>query len=176
MYKDAQGLPINVVVMMIIGLVLFTLGMTLFFQIYDSGEEMVNRMNNDIRTDITARECDGDHWLCAPSFTLPPGDGQSFRLQLTNQDDSDATFTLAFDDDNYRSLSNGFAIEQACGSIEVTPATKPVTLEPGASAWFPMYVEMTELKDQPCSFVFTAELQRSGSGVETRAITINIDE
>ena len=39
--KKAQGLPINVIVMMIIGLVLFGIGMALFTDIAGSGEDTI---------------------------------------------------------------------------------------------------------------------------------------
>lgn len=155
--KTAQGLPINVIVMLMIGLLLFGSGIALFAKISTAGEDQIDDLNNQIKSDIAALECENNNgWLCAPSYVMNVGESKSFQIYATNIGDSNDEYRVYFDltqidDDDY-------GVEKDCGAILLDFAQAPVQIVSGSTTAFPFIVRSSRILTTPCSFVTTAYL------------------
>lgn len=93
--KKAMELSVNMVVMLIIGILLFGLGMGLFAKISASAEDEIRKMNDDVRTGISALECNTDDWICAPTMALDAGEEALFRVYMTNKNNQADEFKIS---------------------------------------------------------------------------------
>ena len=80
--KKAMEMSINLVVTLIIGIVIFGLGMSLFSKISSSGDDQITDLNNKIKNNIASLECDGDEIICSPSFKMKNGETKTFDLYM----------------------------------------------------------------------------------------------
>ena len=92
--KVAAAIAVNTVVMMIIGLTIFGLGMGLFAKISGGAEDEIENLNNQIKSDIASLECDGDSWICVPSYKIKNGEEYTFEIFIANHADSSKKFSI----------------------------------------------------------------------------------
>lgn len=155
----AQGLPINLVVTLIIGIVIFGLGFGLFSKISSSGQDQIDDLSNKVKTGITSLECDGEDWICAPSYKLKNGDSQTFNIYVSNKGDESAKFKVEFPnlvsitDDGKQGIS-----KDGCGSVFLLYPSIEFNVLSGESAQIPFTIKATKVTSTPCSFVTTAKL------------------
>lgn len=158
--KKGMDLPVNIVVMLIIGLIIFGLGMSLFSKISGSAESELADLNNQIKNDIASLQCQGDDWLCSSSNVIKNGGKDTFMLYVANRGDETAKFSVSFN------LNSDGMIEKAgCGSIAISYPNIDSNILSGQSGSFPFIVRASRVNKVPCSFVTTATL--SEGGVET---------
>lgn len=169
-----QGLPVNIIVMMILGLVLFGLGMAMFTQIASSSEDSVDDLNDRIKSDIASLECSGEQWICAPNYKMGNGDRMTFELFAANRGNTNDQFSVDF---NLSEVDPGkFGITNDCGSILITHPSISPNIRAGFSASFPFVVRASRVGDTPCSFVTSVNLEDSSGDVVGRApIIIRIE-
>ena len=155
--KKGVSLPINMVVMMIIGIIIFALGMSLFSKMMGSGNEQIDDLNNKIVNDIASLECPGDDWICSPSNVMKNGENKVFQIYVANKADTQKTFKIDFpnlvDIDGKKGIT-----KTSCGSIIVLYPQIETKIESGNSASFPFKVLATRIKKTPCSFVTSVKL------------------
>ena len=154
--KKAQELPVNMVVMIILGLIIFGLGIGLFSKISNSGNEEVDRLNEQVKLGITSLEFQGDDWVCAPAYDINNGDGATFYLYIANKDDENHVFKVEF----VGAESGSGDIESAgCGHITLNYlSTLEFNVISGESAEIPYIIKAKNVKKTPCSFIVTAKL------------------
>ena len=151
--KKSMELPINTVVMMMIGLILFGIGMSLFFKISSSGESQVEELNSKIRTNIASLECSGDDYICAPNIKVRIGDSEVSEVFVSNRDDTNKKFKIVIN-----GLVNQELVSTDCGSIRVLYLENlDQTIMSGESASFPVKISADKVK-KPCSFTTTISL------------------
>lgn len=155
----AQGLPVNIVVMMIIGIVLFGLGMSLFFKISSAGEDSIDDLNNQIKSDIASLECSGTEWVCTPSHKMRNGGKETFEIFIANREDSAKEFTVdiqteIIDPNDPTKLG----INSDCGSILLSSPSITTNVRSGFSASYPFIVRASRVEKTPCTFVTSVTL------------------
>ena len=140
--KKSMELPINTVVMMMIGLILFGLGMSLFFKISSSSEDTVEDLNSKIRTNIASLECSGDDYICAPNIKVRIGDSEVSEVFVSNRDDTNKEFKIVIN-----GLVNQELNSTDCGSIRVLYLVDlEQTIMSGQSASFPVRISANKVK------------------------------
>ncbi len=166
-HKKAQGLPVNVVVTLIIGIIIFGLGMGLFYKISSSGEDIVNDLNKDVKQDIANLECDGEEWICSPSYTMKKNEVGRFQVYVANKGNERI--------DNVRiefPVASGEELPpKDCGTATIYYPTIEVNIQSGESASFPFSIRDVKVKDK-CSFVTSATLIASGDADGQKAAVI----
>lgn len=158
--KKAQGLPVNVVVMMIIGIIIFGIGMALFTQIYDSSDDQIEDWNNMIKNDINSLECPGDDWICIPNNKMNNGEKKTFQVYIANRGDSNSKFYIDFP--SITTVNGKPAIEKAgCGSVQLSfpPTQVKIDVDSGNSASIPFIITANRVSNTPCNFLTTAVLK-----------------
>lgn len=153
----AQGLPVNTVIMVIIGLTIFGLGMGLFTSISNSGQDEIDKLNEQVRTGINSLECDGADWICSPARELKNGEGATFDLNIANKGEENQQFSIKFL--GVDAGSEGEILKDGCGSVTLNYLNDlQVNILSGESATIPYYVKARNVEKIPCSFVATAQL------------------
>lgn len=163
--KKGIELAINTVVMLIIGLVLFGLGMSLFTQIASGGEDQIDDMRVEIVDSLAGLECNSQEWLCIPTTRLDQGERQTVNVYVTNLADSEQNIAISLPSsltpraDN----ANAFVLDKSnCGSITLIPYPNPLPIARGEVAKIPMFVE-TNTVSRACSFTTSIEIVNSGN-------------
>ena len=173
--KVAAAIAVNTVVMMIIGLTIFGLGMGLFAKISGSAEGEIDDLNNQIRSDIASLECDGDEWICVPSYKIKNGNEETFEIFIANHGDSTKPFSVALDLDT---VDGKGAIDKlgTCGIVMVSylPLAE-VNIKSGFSASMPFIVKATRVSKTPCSFITTAALSEDGVEIGKTSVIIRVE-
>lgn len=168
--KKSMELPINTVVMMMIGLILFGLGMSLFFKISSSSEDTVEDLNSKIRTNIASLECSGDDYICAPNIKVRIGDSEVSEVFVSNRDDTNKEFKIVIN-----GLVNQELNSTDCGSIRVLYLVDlEQTIMSGQSASFPVRISANKVK-KACSFTTTIDLISGTSVVGKTPLIIRVD-
>jgi hypothetical protein len=161
--KVAAAIAVNTVVMMIIGLTIFGLGMGLFGKISGGAEDEIDSLNNKIKSDIASLECDGDEWICVPSYKIKNGDQETFEMFIANHGESSDKFKIEL---GILPLTdgNGNGIEKSdCGSVAVSYLeSAEVNIRSGYSGALPFIVKATRVSKTPCSFITIATLSKVG--------------
>jgi len=173
-YKKAQGLPVNIIVMLIIGIIIFGLGMGLFSKISGAGEDEIERLNQQVKLGITSLECDGEHWICSPAYDLPNGDSATFSLYVANKGDENNKFQIKFDD---APDGKGKVEKDKCGSIDLSYLSSlEVNILSGESAKIPFIVNAKNVKHTPCSFVANVKLLdvQTGDEIDKTSVIVKI--
>lgn len=146
--KKAMELTINMVVMLIIGVILFGLGIGLFGRFADSGQEEIEDLNNRLRQNINALECSGDEWICVPSIKMQDGDTAYGQVFVVNRGEAAAEFGVEI------KLTEAQDIEKDnCGAVTVKYLSDAVSIQPGKSTSIPFLVLANKVTNTPCSFV-----------------------
>lgn len=153
--KKAQGLPVNVVVMLILGIILFGLGFALFTQVSSKGEESINDLSERIKTDIQSLECKGDDWICTPSYTMKNGESKTFEIFVANRDQENSKYRVEL---NLEEIGAEKGITNSCGNVKVLTPIMETNIKSGNSASFPFLVTANQVSKTPCSFITTAFL------------------
>lgn len=174
----AQGLPINVVVMMIIGIIIFGIGISLFSQISSEGDDYIEELNDQIRSDIANLYCDGSDWICSGSIVMKK-EKASFEVFISNHGDAVSDYSITLDGDGAVG-ANGVKLEKAsCGEINLFHPTNSISIESGQSAAFPVIVRDNGVIKRPCSFTVIANLVSSGGSSsgdgEKTPITVRVE-
>lgn len=155
--KKAQGLPINILVMLIIGIVIFGLGMALFTNVFNSSDDSIEKLGLEIQNDIASLECQGEDWICSPSNKMKITESRNFNIFIANRDAKDAkNFKVEI---NREELGDGKLgiIKDECGEILIVYPEMEITIQPGHSASIPFNVKATRVTSE-CSFVTSATL------------------
>lgn len=154
--KLAQGLPVNIIVMMIIGIILFGLGLGLFSKIAGSGEETIEDLNDRIKDNINSLECQNtNEWICSPPSDVNNGDRGTFEIFIANKGNLNKKFRVEL---NLTTVGNNRGITNKCGSIIVSYPSKEINILSGTSASIPYAVIASRVSQQDCSFITTATL------------------
>lgn len=158
--KKAMELPINMIVMMIIGIILFGIGMSLFSKISSSGEDQIQELNSKIKTNIASLECEGEDRICAPNMKLKNGDSEVYEVFISNKGDTNKEFSIRIN-----GLVNQELLSTDCGSVKVIylEALKQNVLS-GKSASMPVKISANKVK-KSCSFTTTIDLIETGKAV-----------
>ncbi len=169
--KKTQGLPVNVVVMLILGIVIFGLGMALFNKISGSAESEIADLNNQIKNDIASLQCQGDKWICSPSNTIKNGGKDTFVVYIANKGDTSNKFSLDF-----ALNSEGRIEKEGCGSILLNYPPIETEIKSGTSASIPYIVRANQVSNTPCNFVTTVTLNSDGDGdLQKTSIIIRVE-
>ncbi len=162
--KLGQGLPVNIIVMLIIGLVLFGLGMGLFTKVFKSGDDQVEDLANKVRDNIAALECEGDEWICFPTAKVRNGKTQTFEAFITNRAEDADKFTMSInlDDLTDSGLDGSYGITKDCGAIVVKYLKNYETnIVSGKGTAMPITIDAAKVSKTPCSFTKTITLTNS---------------
>jgi len=173
-YKRAQGLPINIIVMLILGIIIFGIGIGLFSKISKPGDEEIERIHQEVKTRITSLACDGEHWVCSPAYDLPNGESATFSLYVANKGDENKKFKIKFDD-----APDGVGVieEDKCGSIDLSYLSSlKINILSGESAEIPFIVKAKNVKHTPCSFVANLKLLdvQTGDEIDKTSVIIKV--
>lgn len=147
--KKGMELSINIIVMLILGLVIFGLGMGLFAKIAGSSEDQVGELENKIKTGIASLECDGEDWICVPKISINNGKSQSFLLYIANRGDEVGSFSV-----NVPTTLT----KNDCGSIDLVGYPGDIQVRAKESAQVPFIVTANKVTKFPCSFIGTISL------------------
>ncbi len=172
--NKAQGLPINIVVMMIIGIIIFGLGLSMFSKFSSSGEEQISDLTNLIKKDIANLECNSNEWICSPSYKMKNGKTKTFEIFIVNNGDSSKDFSVELKTDNPPIVSGKKSLTKDCGSIIVGIYPGEINIQSGASASIPFQVIASRVNKTPCSFVTTATLTPTSSGWVSKKTSVII--
>ena len=173
--KKAMELPLNIIVMIIIGLVLFGLGMSLFGTLTGAGEEQIDELSAKVEDDLGKIECNNAEWVCAPTVDLKLGESTTSHVYVVNRGNSEKEFSINFSsssmDLNVTGAKKVFEKDDECGSIVLAHYPGKISIESGASAGFPVQIFSTRVIEQGCSFTLLVE---TSNGEKTPMI-INVE-
>ncbi len=178
MNKKAMEMSINLVVTLIIGIIIFGLGMGLFSKISSSGDDQINDLNSKIKNNIASLECDGDEIICSPSFKMRNGDEKTFELFISNNNDNNEKFKIEInskDEDNNLEGKTGIW-KDGCGGILISYPNIEINVLSKNSASVPFIVKATRVSKTPCSFITTAKLIDSNNNeVGKTALIVRVE-
>lgn len=160
--KKAVSLPINMVVMLIIGIMLFGLSLLIFQKFTNSSNDEMERLNAEIQTNLDSLSCDNNEYVCTSKISVKAGDIRTSSIIISNIGDSQEIFKINF---NEISLSSS-----GCGNVEIfapfTDISKneigAITLKAGKSAKIPFSVN-TKMAQRDCTFITTITLNKTTS-------------
>lgn len=159
--RKAMEIGINMVVMMIIGIVIFALGFGLFGKIAGSSEDQLEDLQSQIKNNIASLECEGDSWVCAPSYKMKMGERSQFNIVVANRDDEAKDFSIEIEGEV---VENGVKIaKDGCGEIKIAYLDSEIKIERGYSQNFPIIVYTSEVYKK-CSFLTAINLITDGAG------------
>jgi hypothetical protein len=159
--KLGQGLPVNIIVMLIIGLVIFGLGMGLFTKVFKSGDDQVEDLTGQIRENIAALECEGDEWICMPTSKVRNGKTQTFEAFIANRGEDTDKFGMSINLDE-EVLEDSDGITNDCGTIVVKYLKNFETnVVSGQGTALPITVDAAKVSKTPCSFTKTVTLTKA---------------
>jgi len=177
--KKSMELPINLVVTLIIGIVIFGLGMGLFSRFSGAGDETIDDLTDRIKNDIASLECDGTDWICSPAYDIGDGEQKDFTIYFSNKDDVTKEFKVEIinkDPDNNLDGSKGIWKDACGGVVIIYPINTLISLESGYSGSIPFRVITNRIKKSPCSFVTTARLlSPTGREISKTSLIINVE-
>ncbi len=163
--KKAQGLPVNVVVMIIIGLIIFGIGMGLFAKLSSSGEDLTSDLESKIKNDISSLECDGEDWICFPTAKMKNGDKKTFEIFIANRGEDEKEFNVTIDWQEVDSNTGDYGINKTgCGAVLGGHYTGEINVKRGFSGSVPVVIQASRVSKTPCSFIITAELNEVNGG------------
>ncbi len=187
MNKKGVELAVNTIVMLIIGIVLFGLGMSLFANFISAGDERIDDLSNQVRTGLGEARCSfdgGSGWICAPSINVGLGHDSQDYVYVANRggDNKDFEIDIRSSDyymDNSPSGGDAFEKDDECGEIIVGGYFGPLSIAPGEVAAFPIQVLTTRVVEEGCSFVLLAEIRDADGNDEAEdestPLIINVD-
>lgn len=159
MVKKAQGLPINIVVMLIIGILIFGLGLSLFSKMFTAGEDQVGDLSSEIRDDLQGLACKGGEWLCASDVKLRAGEDVSASILITNMGTTAEDFRLEFEGTSTTPIDKE---KTGCGKIRLYPFTGDHTIQAGKTSSIPVKIfSQNFVKD--CTYIVSVELECTSS-------------
>lgn len=171
--KKAMELPLNIVIMMIIGIVIFGLGMSLFSKISNSGNQQISDLNDKIKADISSIECSGEDWVCFPAAKLRMGKSQLFSAVVSNKDDVKESLKINFP--KFGSHHSFNLSGNNCGSIKVYYPSASINVTSSDQASFPVMVYANNVSRSGCSFVTPIEVKTStGTSKGKSTFIVNI--
>ena len=154
--KKGIELAINTIVMIIIGLVIFGLGMGLFVKIANSGDDQIDNMRTSIVDSLGGLECDSQEWLCIPSISIDLGDSGIYYAYITNLDDKPGEFKLDF---STLGFTAPYSLDKSgCGTLILTPFPDSITINRGEIAKVPIAIN-TKDAIKACSFTTTVSIE-----------------
>lgn len=160
--KKAMELPINIVVMLIIGILLFGMGIALFSQFIGAGEEQVSELESQVENDLGQLQCDGNDWICAPTVDMGLNDDKTSYVYVVNREDSKQEYSISLSSSSMTKDTEGakqvFEKNDECGSIVVAPYSGEISIESGDTAGFPLQIFSSRVIKESCSFTLLAEL------------------
>lgn len=159
--KTAQGFPVQIVMMTILGIVLLSMGFYLSASIFDSGSDFTADLSNELRTNIDSRYCDGSSPLCAPRIVIRGEDSDVVTLFAVNLEAATQEYTLKVNSHS----STQKIINASCGTLAYDEYSRPIQIASSTSAEIPMAVSKRNVDSVPCSFTTTMWLE-DGSGAE----------
>lgn len=154
--KKAMELPLNIVIMMIIGLVLFGIGFSMFASFSSEGADTIDNLNSKIKNNIASLECQGDEWICAPSVRIRNGRNGDYNVFVANRGDTDKSFGIKIDLET-SSSGDRQVISNDCGEVIVYYPDISVPIQRGQSASFPFTIYTDRVRTAPCSFTTIVE-------------------
>jgi len=150
--NKAQGFPIQVVLMVILGVVLLGMGLGLFGRIFTGGEDFTQDLSVSLKNNLDENYCQGERTLCAPNIVLRGTDSDISYLNVVNLESIEKTYRVEIN------LNSG-NIEAACGTLRVQPYAEEFTIESGKSSQIPVAFSKVSINSRPCSFTTTAHLK-----------------
>ena len=153
--NKAMELPINIVVSVIIGIVIFAVGLQLTTQIFSEGESIVSNENERVSQGIRDLQCQGDNsWICTPTLVMRNGERSTSTINIINLDlDSTRTFSVEFEGLEDNLLSSD------CGSVAFSHYPNPFTVNPGEGLTITYTVVASRISEVPCSITTLARLK-----------------
>ena len=149
--KKAQGFPVQIVMMTILGIVLLSMGFFLTSTIFSGGDEFSRDLSNQLRTNIDSRYCDGQNALCAPRIVLRGRDADISHVNIVNLESTTQSYRL-----RVRSDSNSQSqINSTCGVLLFDAYSLEVQVESSTSAEIPIAFSKRNINQRPCSFTTT---------------------
>ncbi len=162
--RKGMELPINIVITVIIGIIIFGLGFSLFSQISSESDKRIEDLNNQVRTGIAVLECENSvSAICAPSYSMRNGQERTFQVFVTNHDDLADEFSIRLPSTLVPNPRGGVILESNndCGSVIIFAPNININIPAKESASFPISVMASRVARTPCSFVTTVEETRT---------------
>jgi hypothetical protein len=181
--KKAMELAINTVIMLIIGIILFGLGIGLFTKFASSSEDQVDNLRSQIIDDISSLECNDDAWICAPTLTVALGESKTGRIYVTNRKDTRESFKIKYylknldgSDDPADPENKGLVKKSGCGSLLLTGIADEIEVDSGSAISFPIHVHTGRVQKEKCSFTTILEVvDRTGTSLEKTPFIVRVE-
>lgn len=162
-YNNAQGFPVQIVMMTILGVVLLSMGFFLTATIFDSGDELSRDLGNQLRTNLDARYCDGQSPLCAPRIVLRGRDASIAHVNAVNIGSQDQIYALRVQ--NHSVTGDSRVIQASCGELIYEEYRTSIQIAPSTSAQIPIIFSKRNVNQRPCSFTTTMWLVDSSGQI-----------
>lgn len=153
MNTSAQGFPVQIVMMTILGVVLLSMGFFLTATIFNSGDELSTDLSNQLRTNIDTRYCDGQSPLCSPRIVLRGNDASVARVFAVNIGSTTGIYALRIQSHSGAGERN--SIQASCGELFYEAYNRSIEILPSTSAEIPIVFSKRNVNQRPCSFTTT---------------------
>jgi hypothetical protein len=167
MMKKAQGLPINVVIMTIIGIILFGMGLGIFFKFSAAGDKQVTDATKNVETIIGKQMCDNGLRICSPPQKAKLSETVQSKIYVTNYDSTTKTYQIELTGKRTgtsNTLAPGDTVSASegtnCGTIKVVfPSTiTKIQITGGDSIAIPLTTITNDVEKELCNFIIIATL------------------
>ena len=167
--KKSQAIAVDMVVKIILGITIFSLGFMLFTQLFSESGNEIEDINNQLKTDLQNIECSNSESLCLPSVNLKSGKVKNSNLIVINSEKVDKTYSINI------TLTGGKFIEKSCGKIEVDYYNKEFKVNSQTSSQIPIQVYASKILKKPCNFISTISLKEGGAEINSIPLIVNIN-
>ena len=142
--KRSQELPVNVIVMLILGVIIFSMGIVLFSKFYDKGEDEIGEIKRITRDEFLKLECaDDTSYLCIPVVKTKGERKLTVQAYVTN-----------YKEQYERTLKITGGGSASCGagggSAQVRVYDKEFVIKSSESIAIPIHIYDINLKDESC--------------------------
>ena len=172
--KKSQSLPIDLIVKIIIGLVIFGMGYFLFQKIFLSSEDKIGDIRGDVRENLESIGCDGTNSICVPTFDLRQGEVTNSKVVVTNKETNSKYLKIEISDGGSYSQDTNRLTKNSCGNILIIYYDKELNIKSQKSSEFPIQIEADNIIKRPCSFISKINLLEETTIIDSTPLIINI--
>ena len=165
--KKAVEIAINTIIYMIIGIIIFGLGISIFTKFFGFADDEVVKINKDLIKNLNKLKCgDSDQVICAPTYKIKLSKRSTFSIIISNLENEDEDFILSINP-----LGENNNITNECGEVRIYYYTESLNIKAGTSTSIPLIIDSMRVKNKDCSFT---SIISTSNGYKSPLI-INID-
>jgi len=175
--RKSQGLPINILVLIIIGLILFGMSLVIFKKFANASENRVSNLEKQVKNNIEGLECGNNKFICSPVFTLKEGKTYTGKIFVSNIGNTKSSFTIKIKKPNVNYyLEKGLITitKKNCGTLKLSFPPFTESIKSGKSGSTIILIDASQVSNS-CTFTTIAEVLDNNKAVGKTPIIVNVE-